>query len=348
MLEIIIFIGCGDDVSRHRNLGVGVSGSGRADRRPMARLSGQDRDGLRRRRPAGHAHHRSGRHLAATTREFRYQGDAIVEEKLDGVTTHRYLVDEAGSIVQVIIPSGVNAGTYVVTWNGHGDAMGLWRVKTDGTLELANSWTFETWGKPQVTTSHANSNNGGAAYGDLGFRFLYVGEFDVQWDSALGLDLAYMHARHYSPALGRFLQPDPSRAEVNLYGYAGNSPAVNIDPEGESYWKARKGGGGRGFGGGGRMGRGSSIKQARPMTKYSTRPVPQLDERGKIHGPLPRTQDLPRYSSGDLREMQRNLRLSVKQIIKQRIRLGPDRGHGQRQAAEQRLIKQIDKVLRER
>jgi hypothetical protein len=39
---------------------------------------------------------------AASTREFHYQSDAIVEERLDGVTTHRYLVDEGGSIVEVI------------------------------------------------------------------------------------------------------------------------------------------------------------------------------------------------------------------------------------------------------
>jgi len=34
---------------------------------------------------------------------------------------------------------------------------------------------------------------------------------DIQWDRELGLDLQYMRARHYSPALGRFLQPDPTK-----------------------------------------------------------------------------------------------------------------------------------------
>ena len=70
---------------------------------------------------------------------------------------------------------------------------------------------------------------------DLGFRFLYVGEFDVQWDRELGLDLAYMHARHYSPATGRFLQPDPDRSEPNLYAYAANSPVTEIDPDGTCF-----------------------------------------------------------------------------------------------------------------
>jgi hypothetical protein len=38
-----------------------------------------------------------------------------------------------------------------------------------------------------------------------------------------------MHARHYSPALGRFIQPDPSGAEANLYVYAADSPVTRAD-----------------------------------------------------------------------------------------------------------------------
>jgi hypothetical protein len=41
-----------------------------------------------------------------------------------------------------------------------------------------------------------------------------------------------MGARHYSPSLGRFLQPDPSAAEANLYGYGANSPVSRVDPSG--------------------------------------------------------------------------------------------------------------------
>jgi hypothetical protein len=41
-----------------------------------------------------------------------------------------------------------------------------------------------------------------------------------------------MHARHYSPALGRFIQPDPEAAEANLYGYVGGSPVTHVDPNG--------------------------------------------------------------------------------------------------------------------
>lgn len=45
-----------------------------------------------------------------------------------------------------------------------------------------------------------------------------------------------MSARHYVPALGQFLQPDPSRLEANAYGYARNSPVSRVDPIGHESW----------------------------------------------------------------------------------------------------------------
>jgi RHS repeat-associated protein len=164
---------------------------------------------------------------AASTTSFRYQGDAIVEESIAGVVTRRYVIDETGSIVKMVIPAGqANVGTYLVTWNGHGDATALWRVDTGGALTLANSFTYDSWGAPTVATHNLVP--------DLAFRFLYIGSEDVAWDGALGLVLASMHARHYSPALGRFVQPDPSDVEPNAYAYARNSCISQIDPAGTS------------------------------------------------------------------------------------------------------------------
>jgi RHS repeat-associated protein len=176
----------------------------------------------------------AGSGTAVATREFRYQGDAIVEEKLTdgthaGVVVRSYVVDESGSAVKLKIAAGeTGAGDYFVTWNGHGDALGLWAINpTDGTLSLANSFTYGTWGAATVAT-----HNG---YADLGFRFRYVGEFDVQWDDTHGLGLYYLHARHYSPSLGRFLQPDPDRSDANLYSYTSNNPVTEIDPDGNCW-----------------------------------------------------------------------------------------------------------------
>jgi RHS repeat-associated protein len=137
----------------------------------------------------------------------------------------RYVVDETGAIIRMIIPAGeAGAGTYLVNWDSHGDAIALWRVEANGTVTLANSFTYSTWGLPSTTT-----HNG---IGDLQFRFLYVGRFGVQWDDLHGLGLHFMHARHYRPLLGRFLEPDPRGLETNLYRYSANSPVTLSDPTG--------------------------------------------------------------------------------------------------------------------
>ena len=99
-------------------------------------------------------------------------------------------------------------GTYLVSHNGHGDTIGLAEILGDGSLAPAARVTYTTWGTPEITSV--------GTYGDLGFRYLYVGRFDVQWDEFAGAGLHYVHARHYIPEFGRFLQPDPSALEANL------------------------------------------------------------------------------------------------------------------------------------
>ncbi|CAN5656330.1 hypothetical protein BH20CHL7_BH20CHL7_12920 [soil metagenome] len=123
-----------------------------------------------------------------TTRAFRSQGDAIVEESTNGTGSRGYLVDEAGTIIRVCDPSCASPTTsYLVTWNGHGDATALWRINADGTLTLANSYSYSTWGEP-TTTTHTG-------FADLGFRFLYVGAHDVQWDH-LGIEAGSSQRRN--------------------------------------------------------------------------------------------------------------------------------------------------------
>jgi len=161
-----------------------------------------------------------------TTRDFRYSGDAIVEESTNGSVSRGYVVDEQGTVIKFCDPSCASPTTsYLVTWNGHGDALAAWQIESGGTLTLVNSYTYDSWGTPTTTVA--------SGFGDLGFRFLYVGAHDVQWDDFSGLSLYYMHARHYSPAIGRFLQPDPARAEANQYGYAGANPVTAVDPSGK-------------------------------------------------------------------------------------------------------------------
>jgi len=76
--------------------------------------------------------------------------------------------------------------------------------------------------------------------------------------------------------------------------------------------------------------------------------LPTLDRTGKGHGVLPKVKDLAKYSKGELKILAQQLKKSVQQRIKVTSRMGRDRAHGQRQGAEQDLIKSIEKHLRDR
>ncbi|MEE9327872.1 MAG: hypothetical protein V3U71_11320 [Cocleimonas sp.] len=60
---------------------------------------------------------------------------------------------------------------------------------------------------------------------------------------------------------------------------------------------------------------------------------------------MPRPKDLSNFSNGDLSNLRNELKQSVQQRIRKNIQLGSDKAHGQRQAAEQQLIKSINKYL---
>lgn len=167
-----------------------------------------------------------------TTTDFSYEGDRVVREaETTGsvVVTRTFTTDADGAIIKMTRTttggSTADDGTYLATWNGHGDLLGLARIDpTTGVLTPAARVTYSTWGDPAVTSV--------GTFGNLGFRYLYVGKFDVQSDDFAKASLLYMHARHYSPEFGRFLQPDPASSEANLYGYAAENPTSKADPDG--------------------------------------------------------------------------------------------------------------------
>lgn len=73
--------------------------------------------------------------------------------------------------------------------------------------------------------------------------------------------------------------------------------------------------------------------------------LPFLDATGKVHGTLPKVKDLINYSKEDLKILLKELKSSVQKRIEVTSQLGRDRPHGQRQGAEQDLIKSIEKHL---
>jgi RHS repeat-associated protein len=104
------------------------------------------------------------------------------------------------------------------------DANGSTREITDGQGTVANTYDYDAFGA--LVQTHEVLPN----------PFGFSGHFGVFSD---GSGTVYMRARAYAPALGRFLQIDPSgmgaSASTLSYAYAGNNPNGRVDPMGTDF-----------------------------------------------------------------------------------------------------------------
>jgi hypothetical protein len=78
------------------------------------------------------------------------------------------------------------------------------------------------------------------------------------------------------------------------------------------------------------------------------KPLPALDSTGKVHGELPKPKDLKNYTREELEQLRDELKPSVQKRIEVTEQMGRDKAHGQRQGAEQDLIKSIEKHLEDK
>ena len=99
------------------------------------------------------------------------------------------------------------------------DHLGSIREMTDVSSTVVARYDYDPWGR---STTVIGTNKP-----DLNFTGLYQ-------HAKSGLDMAVY--RFYDPGLGRWLSRDPigESGGINLYRYAGNSPAMLTDPSGES------------------------------------------------------------------------------------------------------------------
>jgi RHS repeat-associated protein len=109
----------------------------------------------------------------------------------------------------------------------HLDRMGNVVFVLDSDGDGIERYTYDVFGHPTVTDWDGNNSRTWSAYGN---RFMFTGR---QYFPELGL-YDYRN-RFYYPALGRFLQIDPTSfdaGDMNLFRYCGHDPVNGIDPLG--------------------------------------------------------------------------------------------------------------------
>ncbi|HTD25005.1 MAG TPA: RHS repeat-associated core domain-containing protein [Terriglobales bacterium] len=151
---------------------------------------------------------RTSKTIAAQNTGFTYNVGAIAQE-VNGST-----------VIADIWNGGMNyfqrtdaSGSFVPMTDALGSVLAL--VDASGTLGA--QYTYDPYGST-------------SAFGTSGTSpFQYIGQ-----ENDILTSLYYLHARYYSPALGRFISQDPIglAGGINVYAYASDDPIDFIDPFG--------------------------------------------------------------------------------------------------------------------
>jgi RHS repeat-associated protein len=133
----------------------------------------------------------------------------------------------------------------VLEYDGTSGAIQRWYAYALGPNDVLNQMNITTGARatlvPDILSSIiASQDSSSGALNKIGYLpygksastgpFGFTGQrIDLETNG-----LYYYRARHYSPAWGRFLQPDPIgyAGGPNLYAYVGNDPLNAIDPSG--------------------------------------------------------------------------------------------------------------------
>jgi RHS repeat-associated protein len=129
------------------------------------------------------------------------------------VVRYIYSGNEKVAMERVDAQSGARSWYYFVN-NAQGTPV-LILDESGGTISRVN---LDEWGNVGQLVGPASEVN-------------YTGK---KMDTETGL--YYFNQRYYDPSLGRFLTEDPAGQGLNPYAYAGNSPLMYVDPDGEFFW----------------------------------------------------------------------------------------------------------------
>jgi len=152
---------------------------------------------------------------AFTYREGRLAQAVVTGTGVTAPYTDTYVYDQRGAPLELLRQSqGQGLRRYWYEEDGRGNVVAL----TDITGTVVDRYGYDLWGVPIA----------GQTSEQVAQPLRYAGYW---WDAALGW--YWVNVREYDPALGRWLQPDPSGADgVHTYVYAGDDPIDATDPSG--------------------------------------------------------------------------------------------------------------------
>ncbi|MCA9805507.1 MAG: hypothetical protein KC777_26235, partial [Cyanobacteria bacterium HKST-UBA02] len=155
--------------------------------------------------------HRQGQKTVGSTKtRYIYNGEQRIADYdgTSGSLLDRYVFGVGLDEPLIKVSSG---GT--ITYFHH-DRVGSIVAISDNSGAVTNTYAYSPWGE--------SASLSGTSFGFTGQRY------DAE------TELYFFKSRHYSPAIGRFLQPDPIGyvGGLNLYAYVNNDPLGFVDPMG--------------------------------------------------------------------------------------------------------------------
>jgi RHS repeat-associated protein len=162
-----------------------------------------------------------------------YDGDHLRRKRQDASGVTKHVWDEQQILLETN-GNNVTQARYTLAPLGYGDLVsmrrdgatrfchfdraGSTRELTDATEAVTDTYLYDAWG--DLVASNATALN----------PYQYIGKLGYTRESVY--DGYYVRRRHYAPGIGRFLSRDPAGSTDGPYVYAGDRPALLVDPSG--------------------------------------------------------------------------------------------------------------------
>ena len=160
------------------------------------------------------------------TWNYIYDGNKLIREKSINNTLD-FLYDEYDNLYGFIKD---NSEKYLYIRDQLQNIIGI----TDINGKIVVKYSYDAWGA--LKNIEDTSSSGIGKLNPFRFKGYY---YDNE------TNLFYVTSRYYSPELCRFISPDSieyldpeSINGLNLYGYCGNNPVMNVDPSGHFFFSA--------------------------------------------------------------------------------------------------------------